>query len=176
MPLFEKAFSKYMGDYDRIQGGTGYESLRTLSNKPIFYWNHESLKDPRGLFTTLHKLAKNKHHIVVGCCRTSGDAPDGLTNQHAYSLLDVIEVQGEKLAKMRNPWSVEGYNGPWSDNDPRWTPALLKQVGHEKANDGVFFMPFKNYLVKPYFTQTSAAIWKEFKNKKDIYNIVQTVQ
>jgi len=36
MPLFEKAFAKLNGNYDRTVGGSGYESLRMLSGKPVF--------------------------------------------------------------------------------------------------------------------------------------------
>lgn len=102
--------------------------------------------------------------MVVSCCSVprNSNAPDGLQNAHAYTLLDVMEVQGTKLAKMRNPWSREGYSGEWSDSDPRWTPSLLKQVGHTKANDGVFFMPFHNFLNKPYFRSTTVTMYNQF--------------
>ena len=33
--LFEKAFAKFNQNYDRIQGGSPFESLRTLTGKPI---------------------------------------------------------------------------------------------------------------------------------------------
>jgi hypothetical protein len=53
----------------------------------------------------------------------------GLEAQHAYTILDAIEVtkNGEpyqKLVKMRNPWGIEGYTGPWKDGDAEWTPEL----------------------------------------------------
>jgi hypothetical protein len=90
-------------------------------------------------------------------------------------LLDVITLNGEKLAKIRNPWSSEGYNGAWSDKDSRWTPSLLKQANHVKANDGVFFMPFHNFLNKPYFRSTTVAIYNQFTSSKT-YSITQKVQ
>lgn len=109
-------------------------------------------------------MSRENYPMVVGCCQARGAAPDGLVNGHAYTLLDVIELEGTQLAKMRNPWSKEGYNGPWSDQDSRWTPALLKKVGHTKANDGVFFIPFGNFLKTPYFDRTAVAIYKDFGN------------
>jgi hypothetical protein len=48
----------------------------------------------------------------------------GLTAGHAYSLISAHELNGNKVFKMRNPWSSEKYNGPWNDEDSRWTPAL----------------------------------------------------
>lgn len=78
-------------------------------------------------FKRIHQWAKEDYPMVVSCCDTTEEnAPDGLAKNHAYTLLDVAEVQGIKLAKVKNPWSKEGYNGEWSDSDPRWTADLLK--------------------------------------------------
>lgn len=69
------------------------------------------------MFTMLHRLSREDHPMAVSCCdiKRGSSAPDGLTSGHAYTLLDVIELEGTKLAKMRNPWSTEGYNGEWGD-------------------------------------------------------------
>lgn len=103
--------------------------------------------------------------MVIACCETpnkNDDAPDGLSNNHAYTLLDVITLNGEKLAKVRNPWAKESYNGDWSDKDARWTPAMLQQAGHTLRNDGVFFLPFHKMLTKPYFRSTVTAVYEDF--------------
>ena len=115
--------------------------------------------------------------MVVSCCDVprGAQAPDGLTNAHAYTLLDVINLDGNRLAKIRNPWSVEGYSGAWSDNDSRWTPELMRKAGHTKANDGIFFMPFHQFLSKPYFRSTTANVYKNFRSS-NIYKISQTIQ
>lgn len=107
--------------------GNGYESLRQLSARPVFRYDHDKIKTSEGdEFALFHRLAKENHPMVVACCSARGAAPDGLQTGHAYTLLDVLVVQGTRLAKIRNPWSSEGYVGEWSDNDSRWTPALLK--------------------------------------------------
>ena len=38
MPLLEKAYAKLNGNYDRIEWGSGYESLRQLSARPVFFF------------------------------------------------------------------------------------------------------------------------------------------
>lgn len=43
MPLLEKAYAKLNGNYDRIEWGSGFESLRQLTNKPVYYFNHKKL-------------------------------------------------------------------------------------------------------------------------------------
>merc|ERR1719329_362998 len=67
------------------------------------------------------------------------------------------------------------YNGPWSYKDSRWTPELLKKAGHTKANDGAFFLPFKNFLSKPYFRRTDVAIYKDFASTHT-YPVTQKTQ
>ena len=52
---------------------------------------------------------------------------------------------------------------------------MLKKAGHTKANDGIFFMPFHQFLNKPYFKSTEVAIYKDFKSS-NLYKISQTVQ
>lgn len=125
-------------------------------------------------------MGKKKYPMVVSCCVVEGNnptnsrkdtsAPDGLQNAHAYSLLDVITIQGTQLVKIRNPWSAEGYKGAWSDKDTkRWTAANLKAANHKLANDGIFFMPLAQFLRPPYFRSTVAAIthkWTKVQNFK----------
>lgn len=73
----------------------------------------------------------------------------GLVSAHAYSFLDFKSIQHEgvelELVKMRNPWSLEHYTGPWRDNDPNWTDALKEELGWVSSNDGVFWMTFDDY-------------------------------
>ena len=65
----------------------------------------------------------------------------GIAQSHGYSLLSTHVVAGNKLVKARNPWGVESYVGPWSDEDARWTKELLQEVNHSlNKEDGLFFM------------------------------------
>ena len=41
----------------------------------------------------------------------------GITQGHVYTILDVHEVGGQKLLRIRNPWGFEQYNSKWSDDD-----------------------------------------------------------
>lgn len=131
--------------------------------------------DQNAVYNLFKTMAAKKYPMVVSCCNVKGHAPDGLQNAHAYSLLDVITLQGTQLAKIRNPWSTEGYKGAWSDKDKRWTPALLKQANHKLANDGIFFMPLEQFLRPPYFRSTTAAITHKW-TKVTKYNVKQTVK
>ena len=39
---------------------------------------------------------------------------------HAYTVLGVETVSGNRLVKMRNPWASELYFGPWKDGGNEW--------------------------------------------------------
>ena len=94
--------------------------------------------------------------MTASCCHPNVEK-HGMSSGHAYTLLDVLEVGGTLLAKMRNPWSSERYTGPWSDKDSRWTDALKKEAGMTAANDGVFFMPYRDFMDK--YRRTSVSLY-----------------
>lgn len=101
---------------------------------------------------------------------------NGIVMRHAYSILKATEIEddsGRKLkllkirsvnafpsfrlssnpnTRSRNPWgqrSDAGYgvwHGPWSDGSKEWTPEILKKLGHEFRDDGVFWMAFEDVL------------------------------
>lgn len=91
LPLMEKAFAKFNQNYDRIQGGSGHESLRQLTNKPVFRYDHSKLNgDMEEAWKVFHDLAGKNYPAVAGCCR--GAAPHGLITAHAYTLLGTVEL------------------------------------------------------------------------------------
>jgi hypothetical protein len=72
--------------------------------------------------------ANDKDWIAVGACTKT---MEGLTSGHAYTMLGALKLTDDtgkewNLIKMRNPWGSEGYNGPWSDKDDRWTDTIKK--------------------------------------------------
>lgn len=153
VPLMEKAFSKFNQNYDRIQGGSGFESLRTLLNKPTYRLVHPDWRDEaqsNDFWKTLHSLHSRDYPSTIGCCREQ--PPDNWAINHAYTLLGTHEVTDSsgktiRLLKIRNPWSREGYDGPWSDKSSLWTDSLKQQVGGvTESNDGIFFMEFEYAL------------------------------
>lgn len=95
VPVLEKAFSKLMGNYDRIAGGFGMEGLHHLTGKPTFMMK-TGMSNKAGLKPAQQFFAKNNYPMTSGCCRNGG--VDGLVNGHLYSLLDVKTVNGVDLA------------------------------------------------------------------------------
>lgn len=71
-------------------------------------------------------------------------AINNIVTGHAYTMLGAFQYKNTKLIKVRNPWGIEKYTGPWSDNTPELKAALLDPAfeKHRSATgDGVFYMP-----------------------------------
>ena len=57
------------------------------------------------------------------------NSPAGITQAHVYTVLDTHEIDSKKLLRIRNPWGVETYKGPWSDDDTsNWDASLQNKA------------------------------------------------
>lgn len=158
----EKAFAKFNVNYDNIQGGTGYESLRWLTNKPVFRFDHASEReDMEAAWNKFHELAGRNYPSTTACCN---NPPDGIVSGHAYTLVGTAEVsdggQTYRLVKLRNPWASEMYYGDWSDSSSLWTDSLKEQAGWTRADDGIFFMAFDMFMER--LEATQFAVYEDF--------------
>lgn len=74
----------------------------------------------------------------------------GIVQGHAYSLLDAREVnvnnKSVQLVKLKNPWKTGEWKGDFSDGSKLWDERLKNQLKHIDADDGVFWMPFKDFV------------------------------
>jgi hypothetical protein len=136
---------------------------------PTAYFTH---KLGRAKMEKLHRYGASRNMpMTTACC--SGGSKFGLVTGHAYSLLDVKEVtKGNSkilMAKVRNPWNKEKYTGPYNDGDAAWTDDMKNQVNLVKSDDGIFWMPYDNYITT--FYDTKIVIFDKFKTTK--LNIVQ---
>ena len=73
---------------------------------------------------------------------------DGIVQGHTYSILTVHEFEHIKvrLLKLRNPWGYQEWSGDWSDNSPLWTPQLKAEIELIEKDDGVFWMPLRDFM------------------------------
>ena len=83
----------------------------------------------------------------------------GIVQGHAYSILDVFEVEGNKLVQLRNPWGDKTeWKGAWGDNSREWTERRkriiydrMKQKNwtHNEIGkvDGIFWMSLSDFFL-----------------------------
>jgi hypothetical protein len=47
---------------------------------------------------------------------------------------------------VKNPWGETEWNGPWSDGSKEWTADAIKELNYKFGNDGIFWMPYEDFL------------------------------
>lgn len=164
--LIEKAYAKAHGSYQHLSGGFIQEGFQDMTGAPtetlIFDGN---IWDCDVLWARL--LSFHEAGFLMGVATSKGG--DGLVGGHAYSILDVIELNdmliGEqrsmtdflknspvekkqrttvRLVRIRNPWGKKEWKGEWSANSDQWTRALRNRLGEKSyaKGDGTFFMSY----------------------------------
>lgn len=170
--LVEKAYAKVHGSYAQLSGGFVAEGLADLTGAPcetiVFDMVEREL-----LWSRLLSFAQTG--FVMGVATSGRKAQQGLVSCHAYSVLDVIQldnvVVGEqarmtdyfgskgsgmsvsprtttiRLVRIRNPWGVREWKGDWSAQSAQWTQKLRKLLPASwQQGDGTFFMSFEDML------------------------------
>ena len=157
--LIEKAYAKVHGCYKAISGGEISEALLDLTGAPTLSVSFDEADfDSELLWHSMREWVSEG--LPMGCA-TSSENPElkevGLVGQHAYSILNVREVQlrqqqphfggsatgfgygvasssaaglsteSERLVRIRNPHGVGEWKGEWSDRSARWSELIGQQ-------------------------------------------------
>ncbi|KAJ2930762.1 hypothetical protein H1R20_g6336, partial [Candolleomyces eurysporus] len=156
VPLIEKAYAKFYGNFSHIEGGFTREAIEDLTGgvatlihtKDIFdrdhFWKEELLKANQDrLFACAFEVLKNT--------RNGEDTVrvEGLFGGHAYSVLRAVECKGKRFLVIRNPWGKSEWTGRWSDGSKEWAGEwlqILPELGHGFGDDGQFVMEYDDFL------------------------------
>jgi len=150
--LLEKAYAKAYGSYWDIIGGDPVHALRDLTGAP-----YDRIEDYSDMNAAWEKLKIfNTQNFIITCFTKSTEITEeksgnGLVSGHAYSILDVREImdsrgQVARVVQIRNPWGKFEWTGPFSDNSPLWTPQAKADLKIQEKDDGVFWMPFEEFV------------------------------
>ncbi|KAF8512331.1 hypothetical protein JB92DRAFT_2928993 [Gautieria morchelliformis] len=156
VPLIEKAFAKFHGDYASLSSGFAFQALEDLTGgvSQIVYTN-EILDIDEFWHNELRRAAKDR---LFGCyltslagkgIATSDTTINGLISSHAYSILNTVEYNGKRFLRLRNPWGKGEWDGRWSDGSKEWTKewlGALDLLEHEFGDDGAFVMQYEDFL------------------------------
>jgi len=77
----------------------------------------------------------------------------GLLADRSYSMIEAQEIAVEdgtifRIVCLRNPYGIGEWQGRWSDASEAWSrnPAVKVALGHQKKDDGLFWMSFTDLL------------------------------
>ena len=149
------------GCYEAVESGSGDESLRALTGQrveTVQLENRPGSKAPVDRDVAWARLLSFREagFIMAASCGLSNPsatasadfARKGLVQNHAYTVVNVIERGGNRLMQLRNPWaSGRGWRGDWSDGWPGWArhPDLRDELCPSRESSGVFWMSFEDF-------------------------------
>jgi len=146
VPVLEKCYAKLHGNYEALESGSITDGLVDLTGEASEVLE---IAKEQSLWETL------KDHLIegylLGCAANAPGAtvemetPLGILLLHAYGILSIHEVEGNKLLKIRNPWGRHEWKGRWSDGSKEWTPAIQKKLNVIFEDDGTFYMEFSDF-------------------------------
>lgn len=143
--ILEKAYAKLFGTYQNIDGGFVDEAIADLTNgAPLrFDFSQPEIKKMYNSGELWQKLLYwNENSYLMGAGSPAGSDSDvssmGVVQGHAYSILDVCEVEGFKLLQLRNPWGDETeWKGAWGDKSKEWNERRRRIVYERMKQRGV---------------------------------------
>jgi len=147
--ICEKVWGKVnQSCYLRTFLGTPQEALYYLNPAPAYYIHHKAYSQYPDPLWDLMKSSLDKEYIL--CTNTEEideDAKNGLFKFHAYGVLDLQEIEGVKLIKLRNPWGDKIWKGKYGKvTEKEWTESMKKKANVSDLRSGSFFMEFSDYV------------------------------
>jgi hypothetical protein len=154
--FIEKAYAKLHGGYQNLCSGSIAYALRDLTNGVTDVIDLDVSEGPDYHSELLNKLRQAKGEGWLMGVVFNPEAPkakserlqeQGILHGHCYPVLDVRQIPGGQwMLRMRNPWGVVHWCGPWSANSTQWTPEIEYHLDHKPSpEDGTFWMSFDTF-------------------------------
>lgn len=151
--LLEKAYAKLNGGYDNIVAGKVHYALADLTNGEPEEIKLEASKDnPEALWSKMVKYKSSSYPMGAGSPENpNGDlavSQNGIVQGHAYAILDVQEVDSDRLIQLKNPHGQYGqeWRGDWGDGSSKWTKKAISKLNQKNLPDGIFWMSLEDFV------------------------------
>lgn len=148
--LLEKAYAKFNGCYLNLEAGSLAEALAEVTG---WVSSQEMSRDADELWERL--TSYHAKGYLLGCADPGAHHPadaasaDGILKNHAYGIVDVRDSHGNLLIRLRNPWGVKDWAGPFADHSKDWSKKILKDLDYQfDSGDGTFWMPLESFLAE----------------------------
>ena len=163
--LIEKAWAKINGNYIRIAcGGTANEVFDILTE--AYSELSEVNSNEKEILWKKIKDGENKGFVMTaGSLYTDEPLEVGLYASHAFTVLGVYEIKGERVMRLRNPYGECQFNGDWSDISSKWTEDLKQKYNFYKKEEGDFFIGYDDFI-KYFMTMSFAKIHPQWSSSK----------
>ncbi|OTA70765.1 cysteine proteinase [Hypoxylon sp. EC38] len=150
LPLLEKAYAKAHGDYAAIEGGFTGEGIEDLTGGVTSELYTTDILDKEYFWK--EELMKVNDEFLFGCSTGMwgvgwGDRK-GIVELHAYSIMKAVDIDGQRLLLLKNPWGKGEWKGAWSDGSKEWTAEWLVKLNHRFGDDGNFWISYDDLLRK----------------------------
>ena len=150
LPLLEKAYAKAHGDYAAIEGGFTGEGIEDLTGGVTSEIYTTDILDREHFWN--EELMKVNDQFLFGCSTgmwgIGWGERKGIVELHAYSVMRAVEIDGNRLVLLKNPWGKGEWKGAWSDGSKEWTADWLLKLNHRFGDDGAFWISYEDLLRK----------------------------
>lgn len=164
LPLLEKAYAKAHGDYSALNSGSPGEGVEDLTGGVQTELVVGDILDKEKFWHD--DICNVNKDLLLSCGVGVWDywqdpgkesvysARSGMVSNHAYSILEAVEKNGQRLVKLRNPWNRSQFDeadfrGDWSDGSKQWTPEWLQYLQYRFSDDkGAFWMSYDDMVDK----------------------------
>jgi len=150
LPLLEKAYAKAHGDYQAIEGGFTGEGIEDLTGGVTTELYTTDILDKEYFWK--EELMKVNDEFLFGCATgvwgVGWGERKGIVENHAYSVMRAVEMDGHRLVLLKNPWGRGEWKGAWSDGSKEWTAEWLIKLNHRFGDDGKFWISYEDLLRK----------------------------
>lgn len=108
----------FLQDYEAIEGGFTGEAIEDLTGGVTTELFSSDILDKDYFWSK--EILKVNQDFLFGCYTGIfspfyGGERKGIVEGHAYSIMKAVEIDGQRLCLLKNPWGKYEWSGPWSE-------------------------------------------------------------